>query len=858
MATENIQIVVSETGAKTVARNIEEIGGSSSKANAAVDLLKGALAGLGAAFAVSNLIKVSDDYSNLISRLKLVTKGTEDLNNVNAKLFAMAQRAGVSYTTLGETFVKVTNATKSLGLSQERVLKFTDLLSKSVATSGASSEEAAGALRQLAQGLASGTLRGDELNSVLEQLPNVAETIASGIGVTVGQLRAMGEQGKITGKDIIDAFDKMEKKIDGDFAKKLPTISGAFVKLSNAFTKLVGEAGQNSGGVTLIAQGIEKLADKLPQVINGVIALGFGFAGLIAAKTIGGIFDLVRGVGLLNAVLLANPLVAFATALGFVIGLLLTFGEDIKLNEEGTVSLKDVTVQAFKVIGGAIGTVIDWLKSLGQWFADIFNGALGWIDRAAKGLERLIGLGQKYQANSGGFTATTTPGQSNATIRAATGASFTVPGQGGTDSHLVQFMATPGEKVTVQTPGQVMSGSLPGSGPMRGGYASGGSFTLLGGSDTSSNSAPVPVQLSGSSVSAFATSVSSATTPGFQQLSSDNAALQQITADGTGKIVSGVRGVGGNLEPIKYDTSKTALNTYNTNTKVEQANQTFKTATNEIKSLDSTTSSGFSQSIDSIVSGSNGTIQAVRNAGDQIVGAVRVIGDNRSSGLSTSSGTADFDKLRASQGGGGGTTSSKPKKKDDFSANIETTAGPTVSGRWVPLDFGGFQTLYKMADAKGALRDTVGSAQQLAYQYARLTKFDSDLYSPDANAFRQTYKAKFQRLYQSLGDDGFQKYFGILAPELKAFRDGGSFMVGGSGATDSEVVAFRASANEQVEVLTPAQQKARREAARSGAGGRAVSVTLQINGADVNAYRKNKDQIYRELGQVISKAIAKG
>ena len=85
-----------------------------------------------------------------------------------------------------ELYARLANSSKELGVGQEQLLKFTKILNQAIVLSGASAEEAAGGIRQLAQGMASGTLRGDELNSVMENFPKVADIIAQGLGVTRG------------------------------------------------------------------------------------------------------------------------------------------------------------------------------------------------------------------------------------------------------------------------------------------------------------------------------------------------------------------------------------------------------------------------------------------------------------------------------------------------------------------------------------------------------------------------------------------------------------------------------------------------------------------------------------------------
>jgi tape measure domain-containing protein len=193
----------------------------------------------------------------------LVTNGTADLAAITDKLFASAQRARVSFEATTDIYSSLARSTKSLGTSQADLLSVTETINKALIVSGASAATAEGALTQLGQGFASGTLRGDELNSVLEGTPRLAQAIADRMGVTVGQLRKLGGEGKITGETVFNALKGQKDAVEAEFAKMPTTIGQSFVQLRNEILKYVDEADTAGGTSAAFAEGVALLARNL-------------------------------------------------------------------------------------------------------------------------------------------------------------------------------------------------------------------------------------------------------------------------------------------------------------------------------------------------------------------------------------------------------------------------------------------------------------------------------------------------------------------------------------------------------------------------------------------------------------------
>lgn len=263
MATENLVIKIDEKGALVVQRNIEGVGKSAKATTGALKLLKRALFALAGAVIIKQLVGMADAFTVMQNKLKIVTTGTENLVAVTEELFEISKRTRSSFEATSDSFSKFALSAKELGRSQQEILQFTELVNKAVIIGGSAASEAKGGLRQLAQGIASGALRGDELISVLENLPFVADTIAKGLSVTRGELRDMGKEGKITAQVVLDAFKDQAGFLNTEYEKTVITVGQAFGQVQNAVLKLVGDFDRGKGASTVLAQGILAIANGL-------------------------------------------------------------------------------------------------------------------------------------------------------------------------------------------------------------------------------------------------------------------------------------------------------------------------------------------------------------------------------------------------------------------------------------------------------------------------------------------------------------------------------------------------------------------------------------------------------------------
>lgn len=276
-------LAVDSRQARTAAADLDRLGGAGSRAeksaarvSGAFRSLNGLLGGVSAALATRATIQAADAYSNLNARLRLVTSGSAEFARAQTEVFRVAQSTSAGLTETADLYGSLARSTESLGVSQEQVVRVTESINKAIAVSGTSAQGAAAALTQLGQGFASGVLRGEELNSVLEQAPRLARAIADGLGVTVGQLRALGQEGELTGEKVFRAIERSGAAIDGEFSQLPLTIGRATTQASNALIKLIGTIDETSGAsqslasvISDVAGSFSDFADEIRKVSDG-------------------------------------------------------------------------------------------------------------------------------------------------------------------------------------------------------------------------------------------------------------------------------------------------------------------------------------------------------------------------------------------------------------------------------------------------------------------------------------------------------------------------------------------------------------------------------------------------------------
>ena len=237
---------------------------------------------LASAFAVSKIIEYADAYTNLQNRLKLVTDSTEALGQATQNVIDIAQNSRQTLGATGDLYFKISQNADKLGLSVADVTRVTETFGKTLALSGAGTQQAEAAILQFSQALASGVFRGDEFNSVAENAPAAMDAFSRALGVTKGELRKLAHDGALTADILIQALKEQSVEVDKAFAKTESTIGQGFTDLKNSaiiFTGRINESTEASKGFVGIMSKASDFMDSLDIDENAkLIGDAFGYA----------------------------------------------------------------------------------------------------------------------------------------------------------------------------------------------------------------------------------------------------------------------------------------------------------------------------------------------------------------------------------------------------------------------------------------------------------------------------------------------------------------------------------------------------------------------------------------------------
>lgn len=239
------------------------------------------------AFSVGAVASAADVYTRYTNSLKVAGVEGANLKVVQDQLFKVAQANGVELETLGGLYGKAAQSAKELGASQQQLLQFTEGVALALRVQGGDAQSAQGALLQLGQALAGGTVRAEEFNSINEGALPILQAVAAGsdkFGGSVAKLRKEVNDGKVSSKEFFAAFLKGSTILEEKAASAAFTLSQSFTVLSNAFTKYVGEADQATGASAVLVGAVKSLANNLPEVANALAII----AGIYAASFIPG------------------------------------------------------------------------------------------------------------------------------------------------------------------------------------------------------------------------------------------------------------------------------------------------------------------------------------------------------------------------------------------------------------------------------------------------------------------------------------------------------------------------------------------------------------------------------------------
>jgi len=269
-----------QSGADKLDKSMSNLGSTASKVALAV----------AAALSVGKLTQYSDAWVKVGNQIRQATKTVDEFAAVQARIFGIAQATRSDIEGISAAYQRLANSVANFGVSQADVLRVTEGLTKAFKANGASAAEVSSVLVQLGQGLGTGALQGDELRSVLESSLPVAQAIAKEFGVQTGELKKLGEQGKLTSERVFQALLKGADEFDAKFSKAIPTAADQFQVLENSTIRLVGEFNTAIGASEALGGVIGSVAQSLDE-LSVLLASG-------AAGKFGELFaDQVRVIG---------------------------------------------------------------------------------------------------------------------------------------------------------------------------------------------------------------------------------------------------------------------------------------------------------------------------------------------------------------------------------------------------------------------------------------------------------------------------------------------------------------------------------------------------------------------------------
>ena len=245
------------------------------KKSLSLRVLKTVFSPLGAAIsgglALNAVRKAADTYTDITSKVRLYAKSESEANQIRRELFRVSNETNTSVAATAQLYSRLSLSQKELGASNSQIIKFTELVGKSLAVSGTDAVSAQGAIIQLSQAMGEGIVRAQEFNSILENAPYLLQVVARqllGASGTVAGLRRKMKDGELSSKDFFNALLAGSGEVDASFSKVGVTTGKALTKLKNTFIKFIGAIEERLGVVGILTKGIEKLAGAFNFLVN--------------------------------------------------------------------------------------------------------------------------------------------------------------------------------------------------------------------------------------------------------------------------------------------------------------------------------------------------------------------------------------------------------------------------------------------------------------------------------------------------------------------------------------------------------------------------------------------------------------
>lgn len=256
-------------------KSLDSIGNSATNAAKKMDELQTNINRVAGAIAASLVVDwgkaflvAADNMSQLNARIERLTGSAATASQTMQNLMRISSATGGSLQDTAKLWETLSTALRDTGATNGQIIQLTETLQKIGRIGGSSTEEMANALRQFGQSISSGTVRAEEFNSILEQMPELARQIAAGMGVSIGELRQLMLDGKLTAEDALNAIQKQTGSVNTEFEKLPRTLSQANTALTNSFLSMIDSVNQATGASTGLVAVIDSMTAALDRLVG--------------------------------------------------------------------------------------------------------------------------------------------------------------------------------------------------------------------------------------------------------------------------------------------------------------------------------------------------------------------------------------------------------------------------------------------------------------------------------------------------------------------------------------------------------------------------------------------------------------